>query len=84
MAVNEEEKKRPFDCPSCGHAVTPDEPEGERGMQTAVCRSCEAGFQRTFALYEGEWVFGLWRSSETGKVACTYYKTAFGTTTHDC
>ncbi|MBL0387684.1 hypothetical protein JJB07_13670 [Tumebacillus sp. ITR2] len=79
-----EEAYLAFDCPSCGHAVTPEPLEGERGNQDAACPSCSAKFTRTFALYQGEWVFGLWRSSETGKVACTYYKTAFGTSSDDC
>lgn len=79
-----DDKMQPFDCPSCGHEVNPDELEGERGTQTAKCAGCGARYARTFALYQGEWVFGLWRSEETGKVACSYYKTAFGTHSDDC
>lgn len=73
-----------FDCPSCGHAVLPEPLEEERGQQSAACSSCGAKFTRTYARFEGEWVFGLWRSVETGKVACTYYKTAFGASDADC
>ena len=79
-----DEPNTAFDCPSCGHEVHPDPLAGERGSQTAKCASCGAVYTRTFALFEGEWVFGLWRSAETGKVACTYYKTAFGTSSDDC
>lgn len=74
-----EEKLQPFECPSCGHSVTPHDTEGERGHQFAACSSCGARFSRTFALFKGEWVFGLWRNEATGKVACTYYKTVAGT-----
>ncbi|MFD2168795.1 hypothetical protein [Tumebacillus lipolyticus] len=73
-----------FECPSCGREVKPDELHEERGIQKASCTSCGAKFSRTYALYEGEWVFGLWRSQETGRVACSYYKTAFGTDAFDC
>ncbi|KEO84413.1 hypothetical protein [Tumebacillus flagellatus] len=79
-----EEALQTFDCPSCGHEVHPDPLEGERGNQSAACSSCGSKYTRTFAFFKDEWVFGLWRSSETGKVACTYYKTAFGTTSDDC
>lgn len=78
------EQDKTFDCPSCGHDVVPLPLEGERGNQQAKCSSCGAGFTRTFAWFENEWVFGLWRSIETGKVACSYYKTAFGTYASDC
>jgi transposase-like protein len=79
-----EEAYLTFDCPSCGHAITPEPLEGERGNQSAVCPSCKAAFTRTFAFHANEWVFGLWRSVETGKVACTYYKTVFGASDVDC
>jgi transcription elongation factor Elf1 len=77
------EKDKTFDCPSCGSDVVPAPLEGERGTQEAACVSCGAKFTRTFALFEGEWVFGLWRGVD-GRVACSYYKTEFGTTAHDC
>ncbi|ASS75103.1 hypothetical protein CIG75_09015 [Tumebacillus algifaecis] len=73
-----------FECPSCGHVVKPDALVGEKGHQEATCMSCAAKYARTFARYEDEWVFGLWRSKETGRVACSYYKTAFGTDAFDC
>lgn len=73
-----------FECPSCGHEVTPDALTGERGHQDAVCLKCGAGYSRTYGRYEDEWVFGLWRNKETGRVACSYYKTAFGTDANDC
>ncbi len=73
-----------FECSACGHEVVPTPLEGERGNQEAKCSSCGAVYTRTFAWYEGEWVFGLWRNSATGKVACSYYKTAFGTYASDC
>jgi uncharacterized Zn-finger protein len=79
-----EEAKKSFACPSCEHVVVPDDLSGERGMQEAACSYCGARYTRTFALYQGEWVFGLWRNAESGKVACTYYKTAFGTHANDC
>jgi Zn ribbon nucleic-acid-binding protein len=73
-----------FECPSCGHEVKPEALTGERGVQEAVCPSCGEAYTRTFAFYQEEWVFGLWRSKETGRVACSYYKTAFGAGAHDC
>jgi hypothetical protein len=79
-----EEALLTFDCPSCGHVITPAPLEGLRGNQIAVCPTCQASFTRTFAFFADEWVFGMWRSSETGKVACTYYKTAFGASDVDC
>lgn len=78
------EQDQTFDCPSCGQVIVPEELTGERGTQEATCSKCQAKFTRTFAWYQSEWVFGLWRSVETGKVACSYYKTAFGTDTYDC
>jgi len=84
MAEGTQELTRAFDCPSCGHAITPAAPVGERGSQTAACPRCGAPFTRTFAWFDGEWVTGLWRNAETGKVACSYYKTAFGTNADDC
>ncbi|MGZ4032652.1 MAG: hypothetical protein ACXVP2_10895 [Tumebacillaceae bacterium] len=78
------EELETFPCSSCGHDVQPAPLEGERGNQEGICTGCSATFTRTFAKYEGEWVFGLWRSVETGKVACSYYKTAFGTNSDDC
>lgn len=73
-----------FACSDCGHDVQPKPLSGERGNQEADCTACGAKFTRTFARFEDEWVFGLWRSVETGKVACSYYKTAFGTHSEDC
>ena len=74
----------PFECAACGQEARPKLPEGERGDQVAVCPSCGAEYTRTFALFEGEWVFGLWRNKATGKVACSMYKTAFGADDSDC
>lgn len=81
---NAQEALVTFECPSCGHDVIPAPLQGERGNQEAACSGCTAKFTRTFAKFEDEWVFGLWRSVETGKVACSYYKTAFGTHAEDC
>ncbi|HEU4963467.1 MAG TPA: hypothetical protein VFV52_06330 [Bacilli bacterium] len=79
-----DEKMQPFECPACGQEVKPQDVEGEKGMQHATCSSCRTRFARTFAWFKGEWVFGLWRNEETGKVACTYYKTVAGTHAVDC
>lgn len=79
-----EQTQETFECSACGHEVIPEPLVGERGNQLAKCSSCNMTYTRTFAWYENEWVFGLWRNSETGKVACSYYKTAFGTYATDC
>ncbi|MCX7569026.1 zinc ribbon domain-containing protein [Tumebacillus sp. DT12] len=84
MSDNRDARMELFECSACGHQVRPEMPTGEKGEQRAACSSCDAVYVRTFALFEGEWVFGLWRNKATGKVACSMYKTAFGADDADC
>jgi hypothetical protein len=84
MSEIQDARTEPFECAACGQKVRPVLPAGEKGEQRATCSSCGAIYTRTYAFFQGEWVFGLWRNAATGKVACSYYKTAFGANSADC